>query len=123
MNISVIIPMTPVAKGRPRFTRTGFAYTPAKTRQAEKDIQAFLKGYPLFAEGIPLAVTITCYFLRPKSAKKRLYPPGDVDNYAKTVLDAAQGKLYQNDNQITRLLVRKEYGDVPRIEVSLEEII
>jgi Holliday junction resolvase RusA-like endonuclease len=127
MNISIIIPMEPVAKGRARVcVRNGraFAYTPAKTAQAEKDIQAFLTGYPMFAAGVPLAMTVTFYMTRPKSAKKRLYPTvkPDCSNLIKTVEDAANGRLYHDDAQIIRLLIRKEYGDVPRIEITIEEI-
>jgi Holliday junction resolvase RusA-like endonuclease len=36
-------------------------------------------------------------------------PTGDVDNYAKAVLDALQGLLYVNDRQVVDLVSRKRY--------------
>lgn len=123
-SVQITILMQPVPKGRPRFTKGGFAYTPTKTRTAEKFIKDFLQGYPKLPADIPLAMTVTFYMVRPKSAKKRLYPPGDVDNYAKLVIDSLQGDdgIIPNDNQITRLLARKEYGDIARIEIEIEEV-
>lgn len=35
---TLIFHTNPTAKGRPRFTRRGFAYTPNKTRQAEREL-------------------------------------------------------------------------------------
>ena len=37
--IDLTIPGVPVAKGRPRTTRTGHVFTPAKTRVAEKALR------------------------------------------------------------------------------------
>lgn len=47
-----------------------------------------------------------------KTPKKteRSYPKGDVDNYAKSVMDAFNEWLYNDDDQIQTLVVTKEYG-------------
>ncbi len=124
-SIKVTIPMEPVAKGRPKFTKRGFAYTPAKTKDAEKFIRAFVSGYPKFATGLPLAMSIDFYLSKPKSVgKKREFPTTrpDIDNYCKLILDSLNGVLFHDDGQIIRLLARKEYGSPSRIEISIEEV-
>ena len=37
----IFFPIDPVSKGRPRFTRTGHAYTPKKTADFEKSIAKY----------------------------------------------------------------------------------
>lgn len=38
---------------------------------------------------------------------------GDVDNFAKALLDAANGILYSDDVQVVELCIRKVYGEEP----------
>jgi Holliday junction resolvase RusA-like endonuclease len=122
--VSIIIPMTPVPKGRPRMTRTGIAYTPSKTREAEKFIKTFLTGYPMFPADVPLAMTVDFYMTRPKSAKRIHHTvKPDCSNLVKTVEDAANGILYHDDAQITRLLIRKGYGDPARVCINIQEVV
>ncbi len=124
-SIKVIIPMEPIAKGRPKFTKRGFTYTPTKTRDAEKSIRAFVSGCPSFAPGLPLAMSIDFYLPKPKSVgKKREFPTTrpDIDNYVKLVLDSLSGILFHDDGQIVGLLAWKKYGHPSRIEIIIEEI-
>lgn len=59
-----------------------------------------------------LAVTIRQYF---GDKRKR-----DVDAYIKIILDAMEGIVYENDNQVVRLVAEKFYDkDRPRVEVEL----
>jgi len=47
----------------------------------------------------------------------------DVENYAKTLLDALNKFVFPDDSQITTLLVRKRFVEtdgVPRIELKME---
>ena len=117
----VIIPIEPVAKGRPKFTKKGFTYTPAKTKAAEQYLRTFVSGYPKFATGLPLVVSIDFYLTKPKSvSKKRVFPitRPDLDNYIK-IIDAFNGVLWDDDSQIIRMLARKEYGSPARIELNI----
>lgn len=108
------IPWTPHAKGRPRVTKTGQAYTPEATRRAEKAIrQAFEERYdegPL--EG-PLEVTVVLrndefdIGVRAVGDYEHRKLRGDVDNYAKTILDALNGAAWIDDKQIRTLVVMK----------------
>lgn len=122
--MKLIIPIEPVAKGRPRFTKQGFTYTPAKTRDAEAYLRAFASQYPKFAPGLPLSVSIDFYLTKPKSVgKKREFPivRPDLDNYIK-IVDAFNGVLWDDDSQIIRMLARKEYGYPARIEIEINPI-
>ena len=56
----------------------------------------------------PLSVSVYCCVAKPKTTE-RDYPRGDVDNYAKAVLDSLNGVLWDDDDQIVSLLVYKEY--------------
>jgi Holliday junction resolvase RusA-like endonuclease len=118
--MKIILPMTPVAKGRPRVCQKNgrtWTYTDKKTVEAENFIKACLIGYPKFAPDVPLGMDVIFVFLRPKSAKKRLYPPGDIDNYCKLLNDGLQGGggIIPDDKQITDLRAVKEYGNTARI--------
>jgi crossover junction endodeoxyribonuclease RusA len=90
----------PVPKGRPRVTKTGRAYTPKRTLEAE----AMVQGY--FREKYPGAVTslyqefrVELTFFR-KSRRKT-----DLDNLGKLVLDALNKLVWEDDHQITKLVL------------------
>jgi Holliday junction resolvase RusA-like endonuclease len=129
----------PVAKGRPRFTRAGgFArtYTPQKTRDAEGMIEwlAINEMKSSNKKIITNAVIVSIDFLMPipKSFSKtkqleclqfKIVPTvkPDLDNLAKTVLDAMNGIVYKDDSQIIQLHLRKGYAEKPCTVVSIKE--
>lgn len=45
----------------------------------------------------------------------------DIDNYAKSTLDAFNGVIWDDDNQIVRLILDKVYTDTPAIIVRVKE--
>lgn len=122
MSFTATIFVSPVGKGRPRFTKQGRAYTPSKTVAAENAIKMWLvQMNPPRLEG-PLALHATFFLKRPKSVpKKRLYPNvrPDLDNYLKLILDAANGLLFEDDAQVVSATLLKAYGDPERIELAL----
>ncbi len=125
--MKIIIPMVPVAKGRPRVCQKNgrtWTYTDKKTVEAENFIKTCLIGYPKFAPDTPLGMDVIFVFLRPKSAKKRLYPPTDLDNLVKCCLDGLQGAggVIPDDKQIVDLRAVKEYGNTARIEIEISEL-
>ena len=130
----MFLPFDPVPKGRPRFTRTGHAYTPAKTAKYEKEIAEYYKGREgtLFEN----AITVKIIFAMPipKSASKKIRQKmsigeykytkkPDVDNLAKAVLDALNGVAYTDDSLITHLTVGKHYSTFPGIWLTIKEDI
>lgn len=121
------IPGEPVPKGRPRFTKSGDVYTPKRTKDYEDYIQYLYKGKELQGE---IEAEIKVYLQIPKSASKtrkekllteRPTKRPDLDNLAKTILDALNGLAYKDDSQVVSLLIEKYWSDNPRVEVELKE--
>ena len=121
----------PRGKGRPRFTRSGHAYTDEKTKQYESLVRAsYLKNGHKFTS--PVRVTIMAHFKPPKKSKKvvgdmldgHILPTKkpDVDNIAKIILDGLNGVAWDDDTQVVDLSVGKYYSEEPRVAVMVEEI-
>lgn len=103
----------PRSKQRPRSTRSGHTYTPKETREYEHFISQAYSGVA-FLEG-PLHVTLvfdndkTEIIIRELPLTKTPSKlRGDIDNYAKAILDALNGVAYTDDKQIVRLDLRKK---------------
>lgn len=123
--IVITIPGPPVAKGRPRMTRTGRAYTPAKTRAAEGYMRhaiAAQAGQPMLQGALDVSVIAMLPIPASWSKRKRadaaagiLRPTGkpDGDNLAKSICDAANGLLWADDGQIVCLTISKTYSEKP----------
>lgn len=120
-----------IPKGRPRFTKRGHTYTPAKTRAYEKLVKqtALMNIKEPFKEAVTVAIQI--FKTPPKSWSKKkkaqalsgvLLPvvKPDIDNYAKGILDALNGVVYEDDNQIIKLIVEKQYGDEDKAIIEIE---
>jgi len=106
---------------RPRVTRNG-TYMPKKYTKLKDTIRYTAMCLKPF-ERVPLKVTIEATYKAPKSVNRRKYhmPLGDVDNLAKTVLDALNGVLFEDDTQVVDLRVKKRYGDEDSFTVTIEE--
>ena len=113
MSISLRINLEPIPKGRPRFTRSGHAFTPARTRkfeaEAKKQAKAQYKGKPL--EG-GISIDFEFIVTRPKRPKHD-YPSkvGDVSNLIKAVEDALNGVVFKDDSQVVEVVARKRYAE------------
>ena len=57
-----------------------------------------------------LNVNVECVVKKPKTSILDV-PRGDVDNYAKGVLDAMNGVLWDDDDQIVKLTVSKRFTE------------
>ena len=125
--ITIVVPGVPIGKGRPRFARTGHAYTPEKTRHYE----AMLRDYARQAMGDrppceePMRVIMIAVFPIPASwsAKKRgsakvCATRPDADNIVK-LCDALNQIVWKDDNQVVTLLVKKLYGDQPCLRIGI----
>ena len=118
MPITFSIPGDPVPQPRPRVTtRGGFgrAYVPRSHavhgfRQA---VQLAARAAGATPHGEPVEVVIDAVFARPKSHRKDgpALPRQDVDNLAKSVLDALTGIAWDDDRQVRRLVIEKSYGE------------
>lgn len=141
MQIEFEAPILPVAKGRPRFTRLGHAFTPEKTRRFERDIAtlaraAMAKAGAKKLEGRPFSTSMFFYYAPPKSwTKKKLLELNqkgtmlkatkpDLDNLEKAILDAMNGIVYDDDARQAESFKRKLWratGDGLKVCVWSEE--
>ena len=129
----------PKGKGRPRFTnRDGYTrtYTPSETVSYENLVALEFErqcGKVFFEKDIPLRMVITAYLPIPSSVSKKkraqmvngeLYPlkKADSSNILKAVEDALNGVAYHDDVQFVDSRVLRYYGEVPRVEVMIEDI-
>ena len=132
MQIQFEISMEPVAKGRPRFTRKGFVYTPGKTRSAESEVrrqaeffkpltplakQAYVRL--LFIMPIPQSMMRTHGHLADKLIMHHTKKP-DLDNLEKLVIDALNKMFWTDDSIIHTVEKSKRYGNNPRIQIFIQ---
>lgn len=131
MEINFLIPGEPRGKGRPRFTRTGHAYTPPRTRKYETEIRNAARE----AMGLEpptkkfCRVEIDAYFAIPKTYNKKqheqaenceLFPTRiDIDNIVKAVLDGMNNVVYCDDKQIIEIVAAKRFGEYSCVEVKV----
>ena len=124
----LFFPVAPVPASRPRFTRFGKPYYGKNYTKFRKEAAAWL-GSDKFKEELGsrnvrfpqvggLRLTAVYIVSRPKSTKRR-WPGGDVDNYLKT-LDVFNGILWHDDDQITTMIGKKEFGTTPGIMLTVE---
>ena len=126
-----------VPKQRPRMGGRR-AYTPKKTKDYECRVrQAFSDAYhgdtPVYAENTPVRAVIEVIQGVPQSWSKKkreaalanqLAPTtrnGDLDNIAKSILDALNECVYADDCQVTTLMITKRYGEQPKAIIKFYE--
>ena len=135
--ISFTVNGAAVPKQRPRISGRR-AYTPKRTKDYEERVldafRSSYKGfYPAFGKDVPVRICISVIQEIPRSWSKKkraqaesgeivpLSRNGDVDNIAKSILDALNGFAYEDDCQVTTLIITKQYGANPCAEVRLGE--
>ena len=135
MELSFIVEGKPQGKGRPRFTKSGHAYTPKGTAEYERLIQAsYLAKYGklMIEHDKPIAVHIKAVFQPPSSIseKKRQWmikkdfptKKPDIDNICKVYMDAMNKLVYADDKQVVAVTMQKTYGMKAHVEVIVEVI-
>ena len=129
----LFVPGEPISSARPRVTRNG-VFLPKKSREYKEKIQECYRqidGKNYGDEPVELLMMFT--FPIPKSyTKKRrreirelkyAYPHRpDIDNLAKSVMDALNGLAYKDDAQVMALLAVKMYTENPE-DVGVKIII
>ena len=126
-----------VPKQRPRISGRR-AYTPQKTKDYERKVrQAFSDAYhgdiPVYSQDTPVRAVIEVIQGVPQSWSKKkreaallgtVAPTsrnGDLDNIAKSILDALNECVYHDDAQVTTLIVSKRYGEESRAVIRFYE--
>lgn len=122
--ITFFVKGKPVPCARPRLSY-GRVFIPAETRKWQTRIAWESKLHrpkKLFTG--PLFMSVIFYFKKPKSIKDDIcfaIGRSDVDNFAKSVMDALHNQFYKNDNQVCILISGKTYGP-PGVEITVGEI-
>jgi len=123
----------PVGKQRPRFTKTGHAYTPKKTSDYEGMIadKAMVAMGPTTPLETPVAVYIYANYKVPASYSKQrrsdclagIERPkvNDIDNVCKCVLDAMNNIVYLDDKQVVSLHATKRFDTIASVHVLVKE--
>lgn len=131
---TITIYTEPVAKGRPRFTKNGHAYTPQKTADYEDLIrQCWLLAHGKNISTKYIRMDLDFYVPIPKSMSKadkekalqcELRPDKkpDIDNLIKAIQDALNEVAYWDDKQIVSLRADKWYTTQPRVDIKIEEL-
>lgn len=124
-----------VGKERPRVnSHTGMVYTPNKTKDYEFLVQQSFKVYnPNFKmlEG-RISIEIIAYMSIPKNTSKlkmqamlenKTSPTKkpDIDNIAKSILDAMNKFVFKDDNQVSKISVEKRFGEQEKVFVRIME--
>jgi Holliday junction resolvase RusA-like endonuclease len=125
----LVLPLNPVPASRPRLARNNRVFY-AKTyntfrKQAAHAVpvaisEQGLEGCPL--EG-PLSVDLRFFARRPKKTILQ-YPKWDTDNAVKAALDALNGQLFEDDQQVVQLTATKSWAEPEQdgwIEVRVED--
>jgi Holliday junction resolvase RusA-like endonuclease len=124
--IRLHIPTLVKPKLRARHMKSGHSYTPKQTVSFEAELRWHWQASKhQMIPKCPTSVTIACYLPKPPSTKKSVLLPivkPDLDNCAKSILDALNGFAWADDNQITDLQICKRYGDA-KISILIEPVI
>lgn len=140
MSVKFEVLGVPVGKSRPKFSTVNghaVAYTPAKTANYETLVKlSYQQKYAgcMFDKDKPLKAIIRAFFPIPKSASKkkreqmesgkiRHTKKCDADNIAKACLDALNGIAFYDDSQVCELSISKFYGNTPKVEIIIDEVI
>jgi len=135
--VSFVVYGEPVAQGRPKFSTFGGhvrAYDPKKSKDFKEYIKlAAAEHRPdkLFEGQLKLEVKVYKSILKSFSKKKTLEAEQgilrpttkpDVDNYVKGIKDALKSIIWKDDSQVVEMTVSKWYSEVPRIEVTINQL-
>lgn len=121
----------PVGKGRPRISKWG-AYTPKNTVNYENLVKfSYLSITNNKILDSAIKIEIWAYFEPNKSIGKKKQreligepynKKPDIDNIAKSILDGLNGIAYNDDNQVTELILHKRYDNHARAEIEIMEV-
>jgi len=112
-SFELTLPIAAHTKQRPRFGR-GRAYTPAGTRNWEELLAwRFIERHGRPKLSCPLRVEL---FFGGVQANQ------DIDNLAKSCLDALNRMASKDDRQVVELVVRKRTDGAPKTRIAVSEV-
>ena len=107
---SFVVPGQAIPKGRPR-VMGAHTFTPARTKQYEKLVWTCAVQAQVKPIAGPVCIWLEFHLVRPDCC--------DIDNLAKSVLDALAGTAYADDRQVVELNLLKRASDKPHTKVVI----
>ena len=106
-----VFPIDPVAASRPRVSRHGayFVGPYKKFRQECRDLVPMVLGPDFRPYTERLYVDLELYITLPKTTKLDM-PRPDIDNYQKSIFDAMNDYLWEDDRQIEAVYAVKQWA-------------
>lgn len=101
----------------------GVAYYPAKYKKYKDALESLVrrslpKDYsPFKRRRLIVRMLVVC--TKPRTSKLD-DPMPDVDNYAKGIMDACNGAVWDDDRYVKRLVVQKEWGTKGRVDMEVD---
>lgn len=126
-SFAVDLPFKPIPKGRPRVCN-GRAYTPKRTKSFETDVGVIVRckmnqlGIKKFKEGVSV-----CVIFNFKTTKETLVgsfnhtTTSDLDNLVKSVLDAMNGIVYDDDRQVFHIEAYKRWSTEDGVNLRISD--
>ena len=112
---TIIIPGVVQPKERPRKGKHGGIYTPTKTKDYEHKVATYARKAQVKCSEAHMTVWITVYW--PDKRRR------DLDNAAKSILDALNMIAWRDDSQIVNLHIAKRLDRKdPRAKVWIQEV-
>lgn len=116
--------IAPIPCPRPRIAVRGrfpVAYYPESYKKWKEQAKGLIEKQQVQKRLGTLEVHITCNIKKPRTSK-RYSPKGDVDNYAKSVLDALTAAgVWDDDDQVVSLTVIKRFWATDSIQISIQD--
>ena len=131
MKTVVKMPLKPIAKQRPRLSKSNNVYTPTQTKVFENIIK-LCYGNRHFYDKEYIKVSILFKFEVPKSYSKKKHleaiqgkirpTKADIDNYIKSVLDGLNRVAWSDDRYVAEIEASKIFSNEDEIEITIENI-
>ena len=118
MQIKIELPIEPLPQPRARVTKNG-TYQSAKIREYKSLIR--MAGRAAMDGKLPTSKPVICtikLYRKFKATSKRF---GDLDNLFKSITDALNKIVYEDDSQIVRCIIEKITDAAPKIEVKITD--
>ncbi len=116
-----VVPVEPVPAARPKVYRFGTTY-PKRYQSYRVAAHSWAEDQSWTPHLGPLRVTVHCICRKPRTTKLT-HPNGDVDNYAKAVLDVLNKRAWEDDTQIVYLTATKRFatpGEEPHAQITIK---
>lgn len=114
-SLSLKIPVNPIPAPRPRIAMRGkfpAAYYPSSYLEWRDSVAEYLQSKSL-PEKFTGPLLVCCTFVCPAPKKSiKTHPRGDVDNYAKSILDSITKceRIWDDDDQVAGLMLYKRWS-------------